>query len=60
MMKKEHKKFILMTEMIEKQNSYVDKLPKIDPTEMAEIILHPVRSEGQKALCSLRKILLQI
>jgi long-chain acyl-CoA synthetase len=27
-----------MTEMIEKQNSYVDKLPKIDPTEMAEII----------------------
>lgn len=27
-----------MTEMIEKQNSYVEKLPKIDPTEMAEII----------------------
>ncbi|AFH50843.1 AMP-forming long-chain acyl-CoA synthetase [Ignavibacterium album JCM 16511] len=27
-----------MIEMIEKQNSYVDKLPKIDPTEMAEII----------------------
>jgi long-chain acyl-CoA synthetase len=27
-----------MTEIIDKQNSYVDKLPEIDPTEMAEII----------------------
>jgi long-chain acyl-CoA synthetase len=27
-----------MTELINKQNAYVDKLPDIDPTEMAEII----------------------
>lgn len=27
-----------MIELIEKQNSYVDKLPNIEPTEMAEII----------------------
>ncbi|MCX8104437.1 MAG: AMP-binding protein [Ignavibacterium album] len=27
-----------MVEMIEKQNAYVDRLPKIDPSEMAEII----------------------
>ncbi|WP_337872950.1 AMP-binding protein [Ignavibacterium sp.] len=27
-----------MTELIEKQNAYVSKLPEIDPTEMAEII----------------------
>jgi long-chain acyl-CoA synthetase len=27
-----------MTELINKQNAYLDKLPEIDPTEMAEII----------------------
>ncbi|MGQ9644231.1 MAG: AMP-dependent synthetase/ligase [Ignavibacterium sp.] len=27
-----------MTELIKKQNEYLDKLPEIDPTEMAEII----------------------
>lgn len=27
-----------MIEMIEKQNAYIDKLPRIDPSEMAEII----------------------
>lgn len=35
---KSSKEVYSMTEMIEKQNSYVDRLPKIDPTEMAEII----------------------
>lgn len=35
---KSNQEIYSMIELIEKQNSYVDKLPKIEPTEMAEII----------------------